>query len=184
MNERKRLRPVLAGIIALGFIISGCATTDVADTIPDEVQRTFDVVDRERVIALSVALHPDGEQVYINLGSIDYTLNRLFAGMMTQMVQTKFRGVDRRAEDRLAVTVSYLNLEERPYGGGSYLSRIDMTVAAALSADGVPPVAEEFSHSAFSDVEGYSIRTDQIYGLLLEFVVSIDEFLDAQFAGP
>lgn len=161
-------------------LFSACASTDLAGTIPDQVRQNFEQIPSENAIAVRVVPRPEGEQLSINMGSLDYTMNRLFSRMVTEMAQTKFGTVDRSSENRLEVVVSYLNIDERMYSGSPYLSRIDMEIEVEIDG-GEHTASRTFTESLHSDLEGYSIRSDQIYNMLLRFVTSIEDFVDAQF---
>ena len=94
------------------------------------------------------------------------------------MAQQKFGRVDRDAANRLVVAVTYLNLDERRYMGATRLYRVEMAVAVTV-ADTARSVSREFEQAAVADLEGYSVRSDQLYDLLLHFVAAIDEYVNA-----
>lgn len=161
-------------------MLTGCLTTSLENTIPDEVQERFDRVS-EASVAVRVATSPEGEQVKISTGATELTLNRLFSYMVAELAQTKFGEIDEASENALDAAITYLNVEERTYHGTPYLHRIDMSVRAEVR-NGEGRIAREFTYSAIADVQGYALRTNQIYDLLLRSIVAIDGLIDAQFA--
>ena len=169
----------LGGCLAL-LVLAGCVTTKLDDAIPADVQDQFDRVSEEGV-AVRLMSRPNGEQVTINTGAVNLTLNRLFSGMVTELAESKFGRVDKAAQDTLNIDVTFLGVEERTYQGTPYIYRLDMSVRTELR-DGEGRVAQESSRYATSEVQGYSVRTDQIYNLLLQHIASIDNLIDTQFA--
>ena len=179
MDDSRMCSWLLGGCAAL-LVLTGCVTTKFDDAIPAEVQDQFDHIS-DGGVALRLTPRPAGEGITINTGAANITLNRLFSGMVDELAESKFGGVDAAAPDTLAIDVTYLNVEERTYQGNPYLYRLDMAVRAQLSnADG--RAAQEFSFNARSDVQGYSMTTDQIYNLLLQHIVAIDRFVDGRLA--
>ena len=170
---------LLGGCVAL-LLLTGCVTTQFDDAIPAEVQDQFGAVSDEGV-ALRLTPQPNGEGIMINTGATNISFNRLFSGMVDELAESKFGGVQTPAPDTLIINVTYLNIEERTYQGAPYLYRLDMAVWAQLGS-GEERAAQEFTYNARSDVQGYSMSTDQIYNLLLQHIFSLDRFIDGQLA--
>lgn len=169
----------LGGCAAL-VVLAGCVTTKLEDAIPADVQDRFERVS-DGGAALRLVLNPDGEQVNIDTGAADISLNRLFSGMVGELAESKFGGVDEAAGDTLNIDVTYLGVESRTYRGAPYIHRLDMTVRTEFR-DGERRVARESTRYAASDVQGYSVATEQIYDLLLQHILAIDALIDTEFA--
>lgn len=171
------LRAMMA--VGLCSLLTGCASSArLTDTLPEAVEEQIEPVDTNAGVALRYLPNPDADRLEVDLGAVSLRMNRLFSGMLTEMAQQKFGRVDREAENRLVVAVTYLNLEERRYMGATRLYRVEMAVAVTV-ADAARSVSREFEQAAVADLEGYSVRSDQLYDLLLHFVAAIDEYVNA-----
>ena len=177
-------RPSIAGLLGLCCLLAGCAaTTQLTDTLPPAFEEQLEPIETDQGVALTFLPSADAERLEVNMGSIDLPLNRLFGGMLTEMALAKFGRIERRSENRLRVAVTYFNVEERSYMGTPVLSRVEMAIVAE-AADGEREARQEFAYTAASDVDGYSVRSDQLYELLLRFVDSINTFVNENLSGP
>ncbi len=173
-----------AGLFAVCCVLSGCGlSARLTDTLPDAFEEELAPIDTVAGVALRYRANPDADRLEIDLGSVSLRMNRLFSGMVTEMALKKFGHVDKASENRLEVATTYLDLEERAYMGNVGLYRVDMAVTVVV-ADGERVERREFVHAAVADLEGYSVRSDQLYDLLLHFVSSINAFADAHFREP
>jgi len=174
-----------SAVLLWGYcVLVGCSSTGGAtDTLPPEFEDRLHRLDTESGVALRFLPTPDAERIEVNMGSISLPMNRLFAGMLREMAQKKFERIDRASANKLEVAITYLNLEERAYMGSVMLHRVDMAVIVN-AGDGVSEAQREIAHFTQADVEGYSVRSDQLYDLLLQFVTSIDAFVGEHFSQP
>lgn len=173
-----------AGLLGLCGVLAGCLSTEgLADTLPAEYEEQLEPLETEGGVALRYLPNPEAERLEVDMGSIDLTLNRLFGGMLRELALAKFDRVEKTSENRLKVTITYFNTEERSYMGTPMLYRVEMAVVAEASG-GQHEAQQEFVYAAQADMEGYSVRSDQLYDLLLRFIDSINSFVNENFPGP
>ena len=173
-----------AGLMGLCCVLAGCLSTEgLVDTLPEAYERQLEPLDTEGGVALRYLPNPEAERLEVNMGSIDLPLNRLFGGMLQELALAKFDVIERSSENRLEVAITYINMEERAYMGTPMLYRVEMAVEAEAS-DGRHEAQQEFVYAAVADMEGYSVRSDQLYDLLLRFIDAINLFVNENFPGP
>lgn len=162
--------------LVLLVLTGGCATqVQVDNTLPDRLKDEIQKFDSAEGVALHYVPVPAGEQVSLNVGAMDYTLNRVFRGMLREMLTAKFDTLTPGANNRVSVTVNYLNLQEENMQGS--INRIDMAVIVQLR-HGNKTNEREFEFSTQSDVEGYSVGSGAIRNLLLKFSLAINDYID------
>lgn len=184
MRPSKKTRRITVGLLGVCCVLAGCLSTEqLADTLPDEIEEQIEPLETEGGVALRFIPSPDAARLAVNMGSVDLTLNRLFDGMLRELAVVKFDRIEAGSENRLEVAITYVSTEERRYMGTPMLYRVDMAVTAEVS-DGEHTTRREFAYGVRADLEGYSIRSDQLYELLLRFIASIDELTNAHFPGP
>lgn len=163
-------------LIVLALIATGCATqVQVTNTLPERLKDGIQKVDPGAGVDLQYVPVPDGEQVSINVGAMDYTLNRVFEGMLREMLTAKFDTLTSGAENHVKVTVNYLNLQQENYANS--INRVDMAVVVELR-HGLKTDTKEFEFSTQADVEGYSVQSGAIRNLLLQFSLAINDYID------
>lgn len=184
MDVRLKSGHLCIALVILGCLLAGCAgTARITDTLPAELEDRIEPLDTTSGVAFRFMPTPDAERIEINLRSISLPMNRVFSGMLTEMAQKKFGRIEPSSENGLEVAITYLNLEERVYMGSSALHRVEMEVTVEVT-DREDTARREFVHAAEADLEGYSVRSDQIYDLLLHFVTTIDAFVNDHFREP
>ena len=181
MSNQSRSFPVLLGALLLTLVLPGCVSISVTDTMPEKVKQSFKKIDLEEGISLNFTPNPEAEKVNVNLGAVDYSLNRLFGGMLTEFARTKFTNLNPDSENELSVRINYLSPEERTYMGSTQLHRLDMAVSVRVKS-GDKAARREFTIYREADMDGYSIRTEQIYGMLIDLITAIDRYSNRQLA--
>ena len=169
----KRIFPFL--LCALLFLLPGCVSIDVQDTLPDEVKNSFRKMNLENGVDFTFMPSPEAENVSVNMGAADFSLNRLFDGMLHEFARTKFNRLNPDSDKKLSVRINYLNPEERYYQGTRQLHRVDMAVRVRVQ-DGDKVASREFTASSEADMDGYSVQSDQIYGMLVDLIANIDRY--------
>jgi hypothetical protein len=182
MIENKICMRMASALLLWGCcVFVGCSSAGGAtDTLPPAFEDRLARLDTESGVALRFLPTPDAERIEVNMGSISLPMNRLFSGMLREMAEKKFERIDRASANKLEVAITYLNLEERAYMGTAMLHRVEMAVIVKAD-DGAHDAQREIAHFTEADVEGYSVRSDQLYDLLLQFVTSIDGFVGEHF---
>ena len=181
MLSQTRSFSTLVGALLIALTLPGCVSISVTDTMPEKIKKSFDKIDLEEGVSLEFTPSPDAEKINVDLGAVDYSLNRLFDGMLTEFARTKFTNINPDSENELSVRINYLNPEERSYMGSSQLHRLDMAVSVRVK-NGDKAARREFTIYREADMDGYSIRTEEIYGMLIDLITAIDRYSDRQFA--
>lgn len=177
------MRPLhVALLTGLLLLLTGCASTRPAlnNTLPDEIKNRLASVSDRDGIAFEFIPSAAGQSVEVTVKAMDHPLNRVLKGMVTEMLETKFDSVRASSPNRLRVTLNYLNLQEESFGES--INRMDMGILVELTR-GDERSREEFERTTQADIEGYTLRSDQIYDMLLRLILDIDHMIDAAFAG-
>lgn len=172
--------PYAVVIISVALIASGCASeVQVTNTLPDRLKDSLQPVTTEQGVVFDFVPIPAGEQFQISVGAMDYSLNRVFEGMLIEMLETKFGTLQPDSPNRVRVQVNYLNAQEESYGGT--LNRIDMAVKVGLN-NGFRETEKELEFSETAEVEGYGLQSGQLRNLLLRFTLEINRMIDDHYA--
>lgn len=173
------LRPIGVAVTAFAFLASCASQVQVDNTLPQRLKDQISRIDPEAGVQLEYIPVPAGEQISLKVGAMDYTLNRVFQGMLREMLTTKFDTLSAEAENRVKVNVNYLNLNRESYGNS--INRVDMAVTVELQ-HGYKTHSKEFELSTSSDVEGYSVPSGEIRNMLLQFALRINDYIDENWS--
>lgn len=172
---------VLSALAALAFLLPGCVSISVTDTLPEDVKESFTKVDLDEGVAFSFTPNPDGEHISVDVGAASFTFNRLFDGMLTEFAQTKFERLNQESENRVEVQLNYLNGQERAYMGSRHLYELDVAIIVQVQR-GDKVARREFTTFRRADMDGYGIQTSQIYDMLVDLISAVDAYSDQQLA--
>lgn len=171
---------IAALLFGLTVLSTGCASSvQVTNTLPDQLKDKLRRIDTEQGVDLQFTPIPAGEQFSVSVGAMDYSLNRVFQGMLMEMLATKFDTLQTGSQNVVSVQINYLNVQEESYGGT--LNRMDMAVTVGLN-NGFRQTKREITFSEQAEVEGYGLQSGQIRNLLLRFALEINRMVDELYA--
>jgi hypothetical protein len=166
-------------LLSFTILCAGCASgVEVTNTLPEQLKDRLQTIETDQGVDLRFTPIPAGEQFSVSVGAMDYSLNRVFEGMLIEMLTTKFDTLQNGAQNVVDVQINYLNVQEENYGGT--LNRMDMAVTVGLS-DGFRTTERELSFSEKAEVDGYGLQSGQIRNLLLRFALEINQMVDERF---
>lgn len=169
-------------LCSLAILTFGCASeVQVTNTLPDDFKEQMNRVEAPEGVNLKFTPIPAGEKFRVSVGAMDYTLNRVFQGMLTEMFSTKFDTLNTASKNVIDVHITYLNVQEENLAGS--LNRMDMGVTVQIS-NGFRTVERELEFSEQADIEGYGLQSGQIRNLLMRFALEINEMVNDQFSAP
>lgn len=179
MQSQKIVLPVAVLLLGLVLLSTGCASgVQVTNTLPDDLKEKLQRIDAEQGVAFDFTPIPAGEQFQVSVGAMDYSLNRVFQGMLIEMLRTKFDTLQTGSQNVVDVQINYLNVQEESYGGT--LNQMDMAVTVGLN-NGFRSMTEELEFSERAEVDGYGLQSGQIRNLLLRFSLEINAMIDEHF---
>lgn len=180
MHHQRFCIAVASLLIGCGILIAGCASgVRVTNTLPDQLKDSLRRIDTQQGVDLRFTPIPAGEQFQINVGAMEYSLNRVFEGMLMEMLETKFDTLQTGSRNVVRVQINYMNAQEENYGGT--LNRMEMAVTVGID-NGFRQVEEEIEFSEQAEVDGYGLRSGQIQNLLLRFTLEVNRMIDEQYA--
>lgn len=180
MRYRRFYSIIASLLLGLGILVSGCASgVRVTNTLPDRLKDSLQRIETDQGVDLQFTPIPAGEQFQITVGAMDYSLNRVFEGMLMEMLETKFDTLQPGSRNVVRVQINYMNAQEENYGGT--LNRMDMAVTVGID-NGFSKIQEEIEFSEQAEVDGYGLRSGQIRNLLLRFALEINRMIDEQYA--
>lgn len=167
------------GLLGAAALLSGCASgVSVTNTLPEDLKENIKPVKAKDGVRLNFTPIPAGEQFKISVGAMDYSLNRVFQGMVSEMLTTKFDTLNAASSNVVDVQIVYLNVQEENFAGS--LSQMDMAVAVEIS-DGFRTTKKELEFSEQAEIEGYGLQSGQIRNLLLRFTLAINKLINDQY---
>ncbi len=180
MRYRTYSLALAALLFGLAFLSTGCASgVQVTNTLPDELKDRLRRIDTEQGVDLQFTPIPAGEQFSVSVGAMDYSLNRVFQGMLMEMLTTKFDTLQAGSQHVVSVQINYLNVQEESYGGT--LNRMDMAVTVELD-NGFRQTEQEITLTEQAEVDGYGLQSGEIRNLLLRFALEINRMVDELYA--
>lgn len=181
MQHRISIIVLVVSLCSASILLTGCASgVRVTNTLPDELKKALRPIESEEGVRLVFTPIPVGEELQVSIGAMDYSLNRVFEGMLVELLRTKFDTLNVASPNIVNVQINYLNLQQENFRGT--LHRMDMAVIVKVN-NGYKSVEREFQFSQQAEYEGYGLRSGQIRNLLLRFTLAINRMIDQQFLG-